>query len=399
MKNNKLSRYIFLALIILISLLFLFLVINKIEYDRYTYNLNNKVSSIINSVQEKYPNLTEKEIIEILNNNDNNSKFLEKYSIYDKSAIIENDNYYSQFLIINILIIVLSFMFILLLFIKYNKNREKEINDITKYLEELNKKNYYLKIDSNTEDELSILRNEIYKTTVMLKEIAENSLNDKLNLKESLENISHQLKTPLTSILVMLDNLIDDPDMDKNIRNDFIMDIKKQIININFLVQAILKLSKFDSNTIHFIKEKVLLKDIIDEAVKNVSVLCDLKNIIIEIKSDNGAQLDCDFKWQVEAITNIIKNCIEHSKNNQKIEIKYGSYNVYSYIEIKDYGNGISQKDIKHIFERFYKGENSANESIGIGLALSKAIIEEDNGNIDVESSNKGTKFVIKYFV
>ena len=143
MKNNKLSRYIFFALIILMSLLCLFLVINKIEYDIYTYNLNNKVSSIINGVQEKYPNLTEKEIIEILNNNDNNSKFLEKYSIYDKSAIMENDNYYSQFLIISILIIVLSFTLILLIFIKYNKDREKEINDITKYLEELNKKNYY----------------------------------------------------------------------------------------------------------------------------------------------------------------------------------------------------------------------------------------------------------------
>ena len=232
----------------------------------------------------------------------------------------------------------------------------------------------------------------------MLKEAADNSNMDKINLKKSLEDISHQLKTPLTSILVMLDNLIDDPDMDINIRNDFIRDIKREVVNISFLVQAILKLSKFDSNTIHFIKEDTQVVDIIDEAIKNVSTLCDLRNITIDKNGKGKEKIKCDFKWQVEAITNILKNCIDHSQDNQKIIVSYEQSNTYSMIKIQDFGDGISKKDIKHIFERFYKGENATPESIGIGLALSKTIIEEDNGKITVESDENGTIFTIKYY-
>ena len=286
----------------------------------------------------------------------------------------------------------------MIIFLSYNKKKEKDINDITKYIEEINKKNYELQIDSITEDELSILKNEIYKTTIMLKESAENSNQDKINLKKSLEDISHQLKTPLTSILILLDNLIDDPNMNAETRNDFITDIKREIININFLVQAILKLSKFDANTIHFIKQEITLNEIIEEAVKNVSTLCDLRNIKIEIIGDENAKIICDAKWQIEAITNILKNSIEHSQDNHKIVVKYEKNSIYSNIEIQDFGDGISQKDLKHIFERFYKGENASKESIGIGLALSKTIIEEDNGTISVDSNENGTKFTIKYY-
>ena len=232
----------------------------------------------------------------------------------------------------------------------------------------------------------------------MLKESAENSNQDKINLKKSLEDISHQLKTPLTSILILLDNLIDDQNMNIETRNDFLTDIKREIININFLVQSILKLSKFDANTIHFIKEETTLNKIIKEAVKNVSTLCDLRNIKIEINGDEDAKIICDAKWQIEAITNILKNSIEHSQDNHKIVVKYEKNNIYSNIEIQDYGEGISKKDLKHIFERFYKGENASKDSIGIGLALSKTIIEEDNGTISVESNENGTKFTIKYY-
>ncbi len=402
MKNKiELKKCLFKVLIFSICLLLLFLVINIYEYQIYTSNFNNKINNIVDAIERKYPDLTEKEIVEILNSKGSNkSEILKKYgiSLRNKSIVLENDKKYHEFLIFNLCILALGISFLIFLFIIYIKRRDKEIKDITQYIEALNKKNYSLKIDSNSEDELSILKNEIYKTTVMLKETAENSKKDKKNLKTSLEDISHQLKTPLTSILVMLDNLIDDADMDKGIREDFIRDIKRNIMNINFLVQSILKLSKFDANTINFLKEKRLLKDILNEAIKNVSTLCDLKNIKINIKGDNETIITCDFKWQVEAITNILKNSIDYSKCNQSIEINYGKYNVYSYIEIKDFGQGISSRDIKHIFERFYKGENSDNESIGIGLALAKVIIEEDNGSITVESNNKGTKFIIKYF-
>ena len=281
---------------------------------------------------------------------------------------------------------------------RYNHKREKDIKDIAKCIEEINKKNYELEIDSISEDELSILKNEIYKTTIMLKEAADNSTKDKINLKKSLEDISHQLKTPLTSILVMLDNIIEDPDMDSSIRNDFIVDIKRNVNNINFLVQTLLKLSKFDANTVSFIKKENNLKDIASESIKNVSTLCDLRNINIELNVINDSKIKCDLKWEIEAITNILKNAIDHSKDESKITININSNNVYSLIEIIDNGEGISKKDIPHIFERFYKGENSGTDSVGIGLALAKNIIEKDNGSILVESDSEGTKFIIKYF-
>lgn len=402
MKNKiKLKKYLIKTMIISLCLLFLFLIINIYEYHTYTKNFNNKIGAIISVLQKEYPKLTENEIIKILNNDENNStELLEKYGIdmNNNSIIQSNDKEYHKFLIINLSSMLFTIILLVLIFLNYNKEKDKDIKNITKCIEEINKKNYELNIDSISEDELSILKNEIYKTTVMLKEAADNSNTDKINLKKSLEDISHQLKTPLTSILVMLDNLIDDPDMNINIRNDFIRDIKREVVNINFLVQAILKLSKFDSNTIHFIKEDIQVIDIIDEAIKNVSTLCDLRNISIEKNGKGKEKIKCDFKWQVEAITNILKNCIDHSQDNQKIIVNYEQSNAYSMIKIQDFGDGISKKDIKHIFERFYKGENATPESMGIGLALSKTIIEEDNGKITVESDENGSKFTIKYY-
>lgn len=324
-------------------------------------------------------------------------KIMVKY-IEKESIISENTMKYHKYLIINSIFFISVLAILLWIFLKYESNKAKEIKEITKYIEEINKKNYSLHIEQISEDELSILKNEIYKTTIMLKESADNSLKDKKELKKSLEDISHQLKTPLTSILISLDNMIDDPDMDKEIREYFIRNIKREVLNINFFVQTILKLSKFDANTISYIEEDKYLKDIVNESVKNVSILCDLKNIKIKINGDNNAKIKCDFRWQVEAITNIIKNCVEHSKENDQIIILYEKNNVYSSIMVKDHGQGIAKKDLSHIFERFYKGKNCSSDSIGIGLSLSKAIIEKSNGQIMVESDRNGTKFTIKYF-
>ena len=196
----------------------------------------------------------------------------------------------------------------------------------------------------------------------------------------------------------MLDNILDSPDMDLQTRNDFIKDIYREIANVKFLVQNLLILSKFDANTITFNEKEEKLEDIIEEAKQNVASICDLKNIQIILEGKEDAKTTCDLKWQVEALTNILKNCAEHSNNNTKINVLYSENNMYSEIVIKDEGSGIDQKDLKHIFERFYKGKNSDKDSIGIGLSLAKTIIEKDNGFITVDSElGKGTTFNIKY--
>lgn len=402
MKNKiELKKMCITSCIVAIIFLIIFSILIYKQYKTYTYNFNQKIAGIVDNVLEKYPDIEKREIVEILNNSDRtNNEILREYGIeLDKdSVILENNTDFQKFIIIDISTLIVFILILSIIFFKYNHSESKKINEITKYIEEINRGNYKLNIEENTEDELSILKNELYKITIMLKEVAENSQKDKTTLKDSLSDISHQIKTPITSILIMLDNILSDENMPKDIKKDFIKDIKREIINIKFLVESILKLSKIDSNSIKFIKKEVFIKDIINEAVKNVSMLSELKNIEIIVSGDDSIKTICDLKWQVEAITNILKNCIEHSYENKKIYINYNQNNMYTELKIEDNGTGIDAKDLPHIFERFYKGKNSSSDSVGIGLALSKSIIESNNGYIQVDSKlNKGTTFIIKY--
>ena len=400
MKNKeKLKKFLVLLSLYTIFIIFLTYSINKYEYQAYKDNFDTKITSIILKVKEEYPNITDDELYNILKSSKKDGKVLEQYSltIDNKSLLKENDNKYQQFLVTNIMLVFINILFLIFLFLRFNAKKDREINKITKCLEEINKRNYKIDIEEMSEDELSILKNELYKVTIKLKEDAENSKQAKKDLKDTLADISHQLKTPITSILIILDNIIDNPDMDKNTKEDFIRDIKRELLNINFLALNLLKLSKLDSNTVHFIKKEVSLDEIVTASIKNIAPLCDLKNINIEKNLSEDIKINCDLNWQVEAVTNILKNCVEHSRENSKIEITASANKVYASMEIRDYGTGISPEDLPHIFERFYKGNGASFESVGIGLALAKKIIESNDGIIRVTSSNQGTKFTIKY--
>ena len=400
MKNKeKLKKFLIILSLYTIFIIFLTYSINKYEYQVYKDNFDTKITSIILKIKEDYPDITDEELYNILKSSKKDGKVLEQYSITidNKSLLIENDNKYQQFLVTNIMIVFISTIFLIFLFLRFNAKKDREINKITKCLEEINKRNYKIDIEEMSEDELSILKNELYKVTIKLKEDAENSKQAKKDLKDTLADISHQLKTPITSILIILDNIIDNPDMDKNTKEDFIRDIKRELLNINFLALNLLKLSKLDSNTVHFIKKEVSLDEIVTASIKNIAPLCDLKNINIEKNLSEDIKINCDLNWQVEAVTNILKNCVEHSRENSKIEITASANKVYASMEIRDYGTGISPEDLPHIFERFYKGNGASFESVGIGLALAKKIIESNDGIIRVTSSNQGTKFTIKY--
>lgn len=401
MSNNVyLRKYLLKSLCAIMFFIILLCLVNKVEYNKYKYNTNQKINGIVAKIQEKYPEIEKEEIIEILNSNNKDNLFNEYgYDINKDSYINQNNEVYIKFNILKIFILLLSFMILIYLFVRYYFKRDNEIEKIIKCLEKINQKNYEIDINDVSEDKLSILKHEIYKTTVMLKENTEKANQDKINLKNSLQDISHQLKTPLTSSIIMLDNIIDDLENDIEIKPEFIKKVKKDISKISFLIQSILKLSMFESNTITFIRKEIPVKKIINSSIENIENLCDLKNIKIVVKDRSKNKIYCDYRWQVEALTNILKNALDYSFNDSIIIVEVDKNNTYTQIKIKDFGKGMSEDETINIFKRFYKGKNSSSDSNGIGLSLAKAIIEKDNGRVIVNSlKGEGTTFSIKYF-
>ena len=251
-------------------------------------------------------------------------------------------------------------------------------------------------LDDQEEGELSLLRTNIYKATSTLQYQKEILADDKKQLAVAMADISHQLKTPLTSLMVMNDLLQEEENEEK--RREFIKTQSSQLDRMNWLIQTLLKLSKLDAGTIELKKEDVPAEELIEEAVKPFAIQFDIRNM--KLKTDiTKAMIRCDKNWTVEALQNIIKNCMEHMDEGGELSVVTNDTNIYSEIVIRDTGCGIAKEDLPHVFERFYKGKNAGKDSVGIGLALSKSIVEGQQGEILVNSEEGiGTKFVIKLF-
>lgn len=398
MKNNKIK--ILSVIIFTIFYITILLFSNFTMLKKYNENNNILLNNIINNVLEKYREVKEEDILNNLNSN-SSINFSKKYGIdlSNDTMVVKNRKIIKELVYFDIFLTILFISLMLFFLNQFKKSENKDLEVIIDYLEKINKHNYELKIEENEEGNLSILKNEIYKTAVYLNEQASKSQEEKEKLKVFLSDISHQLKTPLTSINLMIDNILDNNNLSLEEKRKILFQIKHKIKHINSLILILLKLAKFDSNTIVFKRQNNDLLTIINEASKNVSALADLKNIKININSNDNINIYCDYKWEVEALTNIIKNCIEYSLENSKIDIFINDNNLYTKLTIKDYGKGMDKEEIKNIFKRFYKGNNSFNDSIGIGLSLAKNIIEKDNGLISVKSKkNNGTEFIIKYF-
>ena len=402
MKNKNIKLIIIPLTIVTIITCIVISMQTYSQYKKISVITNEKISEIIEYIIKENPAIDTKNIIQILNSNEykDGEEELKKYgiNIEEVNSIIAVQKQMKTNIILNIILIVLfSVLYMAIIFI-YLKQRDKKINQITQYINEIKNRKYDLNINENSEDELSNLKNELYKITIMLKEESEISRQDKENIKMSVEDISHQLKTPLTSIMIMLDNLKDNPNMDEDTKQKFIFEISKQVDWINWLVISILKLSRLEADVVKFSNNKINVKKFIDEIIGNLEIPIEIKNQKISIEGDEDASFIGDYKWQQEAITNIIKNAIEHNKKNGKITIKYEENVLFTKITIIDEGQGIDKEDLKHIFERFYKAQNSSDNSVGIGLSLAKNIIEKNNGMINCKSEiGNGTEFIVKY--
>lgn len=359
------------------------------------------VVSVAEAVKKKYPEINDRELVELLNSNYGGRQtedILKRYGINKDVYLMPEDSRYYSGVVMLVFAAVLGFGAVTVVIIGiYGSVKTRREKKLTNYLARINSGDYSIISDKLTEDPASVLEAEIYKTTVMLREKSEQLKKEKESLKDSLSDISHQLKTPITSIMIMLENILDG-EMPEEMQKEFISDIKNSAEHISSLIQALLTLSKLDADTIEFKKQKMSVKSLLKTGMDRTAAIASSGKVSVKLECDD-AELECDPKWMCEALTNIIKNCIEHTPADGTVCLSCEDNPLLLKIEISDTGCGIDKKDLPHIFERFYKGKNSGEQSVGIGLAMAKAITEKHGGYITVSSeTGKGSRFILKFF-
>ncbi|MCM1570166.1 MAG: HAMP domain-containing histidine kinase [Roseburia sp.] len=416
--ENLWNRQVKRLMVTLLAIFFTGLLICNIMQNRYRNQMriedNHKFAFFLGNVKALCPQLKEEEWIQLLNGEEH---YEEGRRIMNAYGILENDKTFNArerelgllLLCSNLGMITvgLGWMIVVVL---YLRRRQKNINALTRYMLQLQQGDYSLDFYNNQEDDLSSLKNELYKITVMLKEQAAAAKQQKAALAESVSDISHQLKTPLTSVMVLVDNLAESNDMPEHIRKHFLAEITRQLTGVSWLIAALLKLSKLEAGVVEFEWKQVGLKSLLEETLKNLEMMAEWKQVELSLDGEGKGTVYGDSHWLKEAFTNIVKNGIEHSKEHGKIELRIQDNSVYTQVLIRDYGEGMTQEEQKHIFERFYQrkgGKGSTGrksyygltENTGIGLALAKEIIEKQKGSITVESGpDEGTCFFVKFY-
>lgn len=390
---------------ILLSILFFCLsfVAMKVTVHFLSRQMLKQQASMIQNVLE-LDSYSEDELIHALvdyqNNPDKGYDILEKYGIQEESL--------SDFVVIDglknkVFVCYLSFFFLTftVLSVCYLNNIRKfykKLDKVNLYIHDVLNDQYTFNIKEYEEGTFATLKNDVYKITNKLREQNENMKKDKKYLEETLSDISHQLKTPLTS-MYMINNLLSDDHLDKKKRKEFLAKNQVQLERIEWLVTSLLKLSRLESGTIQLKKEKVKVIDLVKNALEPLKIPMELKEQKLVFKGNMNTKIVCDPQWTMEAILNILKNAYEHTGEKGMIEIVWQDNPLYVSIIITDTGEGIKEEDIKHIFERFYRAKDSHKESIGIGLNMAKQVIDRQNGDITVRSIvGKGTEFCIKFY-
>ena len=294
-----------------------------------------------------------------------------------------------------IVALIFSSLLILIYYISTYK-RYKRIASLASDINKVLHGDNSISLENYSEGELAILHSEIYKMTVRLREQQNNLINDKKYLADSIADISHQIRTPLTSINLLV-QLLSAPNLTDERRQELTHELYGMLSRIDWLITTLLKISKLDAGTVTFKKEKVSLQTLINKSCSTLLVPIELRGQ--ELLINTNGDFVGDLSWTCEAIGNIVKNCMEHTQEGGKIEIEACENALYTEITIKDNGTGIAKEDMPHIFERFYKGKDSDDKSFGVGLALSRMIITSQKGTVKAENCNPhGAKFTIRFY-
>lgn len=251
-------------------------------------------------------------------------------------------------------------------------------------------------IQANAEGELAVLQTEIQKMTVRLREHEQQLTEEKQYLSDSLADISHQLRTPLTS-MHLLATLLSDPELSEQQRSRHLHELHSLLTRIDWLVTTLLKISKLDAGTVQLRQETLPLDELLRTACKPLQIPAELKEQTISVSAEGS--FTGDPAWTAEAVGNIVKNCMEHTPAGGKINVTALENPLFTEICITDSGSGIAPEDLPHIFERFYKGKDDDAPGFGIGLSLARTIITSQNGTVKAENlPEKGAKFTIRFY-
>ncbi|MCI8588240.1 MAG: HAMP domain-containing histidine kinase [Bacilli bacterium] len=296
------------------------------------------------------------------------------------------------FWIVLFAILVVDIFFFIVLY-----HEGKEIEKLSFDMNRILNGDYSIGIRDYEEGDISNLKNDIYKMTIKLREQVEQSRKDKKYLEEILSDISHQIKTPLTSMYVINDLFLEDQNMAFDLKREFLLKNRMQLERIEWLVSSLLKMSRLDSGVEPIKKRKIKSSELVQSVIEPLKIPIELKEQTLEIVNLKDPLLWVDPNWTREAFVNMLKNAHEHTPEGGVLRIEVNETPLYFEFLISDTGCDISKEDLPHIFERFYKGGGSK-ESIGIGLHMAKKIIMMQQGDIKVVSSSKGTTFNIKFY-
>lgn len=276
--------------------------------------------------------------------------------------------------------------------------RYKDIRKMSLEIDRILHGEEQLELGSYREGDLSILRDEVYKMTVRLREQAERLKSEKVYLADALADISHQIRTPLTSLNLMVSRL-QQPDMDDRKRRQLLMEMKRLLGQVEWLVESLLKMSKLDADSVPFSKEYIPMGEFLQKAAQTLEIPMELKNQELKLEVEKNCGFTGDYAWTMEAVTNVWKNCMEYTPEGGKLYVTAKENPLFTELVIQDSGPGISEEDMPHLFERFYRGKQAGKNSFGIGLALSRAILSKENGVIKAENVKEGgSRFVIRFY-
>lgn len=296
------------------------------------------------------------------------------------------------------IITMIFFGAFLLLTVIFTGRRYGDIQKLSGYLRRIYGGDYSFDLRDNQEGELSILKSDIYKVTLILSKQAELLKTEKQQLADALSDISHQLKTPLTSMMVMADLLSRD-DLSAEKRAEFTRSLLQQLERMEWLLSSLLKLSKLDAGTVEFKREVIPAVNLIERAVKPLRIPMELRNQKLILQGEEQVSFLGDLNWCSEALINILKNCMEHTEDGGTITIKYSENPIFTEIQVKDKGKGISKEELPYIFQRFFRGKNAGQDSVGIGLALAHSIVTGQNGTLSATSTlGEGSCFSMKFY-